>query len=627
MDLPTLYYPDSVEDLLTRETVGKFMLGFTVGMERMAVALEDRTRRYDLFGNPQDYWCKFCRAFRRKYGFEDECHKWDEYVAKVLLGDLPGKPGERESFRKPFPCHAGMIDFAELIRLGGKPFAVLHGGQIVPGTVTWWKDVDARLEKYIPDGNARTELRHLAERDRSARDKGWKVGKLHQQFVAFARELETLLNKLYSERRRASEESLLHALASRLLEIDLTDWQDWWDKFGELIAAVKTVAGLDKVGWFLGSVEKRFHLRDQIGTRVGWRGAELRVGPFWEAIRHKPGLIAGTGWQKHFSEALALDQDSFCMTFPAVVSQGSPPRDLPAILVVTGNQRDAEHIRDFLQRLGEEIKRAFIFASNAMESRKATEEAGKLGAYTGHDMKSPLHTAMHEAAAIRYHLVRTEKLDQPLEKKVTKLQYALSVAKKKATRLEQMPIKEIVVECEFEEKDIIRFIDRSISFANSLDPDRDVTVEWIERPSDPVIARVDEDYFNTCLDAVMDNAVKYSFSRTQVRVWGQARENRFELLVKNLGVGIPPDKLFTIFEFHERAVVKDPKVAKPREGSGLGLPFSRRIITAHGGTISVDSKPSKPLPPDKEDDFVNHLVVARIVIPIKKGIAHGERGT
>lgn len=50
------------------------------------------------------------------------------------------------------------------------------------------------------------------------------------------------------------------------------------------------------------------------------------------------------------------------------------------------------------------------------------------------------------------------------------------------------------------------------------------------------------------------------------------------------GCGIESDSLDSIFE---------PHYSKKREGVGLGLPISQKIISGHGGRIEVESKPGK----------------------------------
>ncbi len=63
---------------------------------------------------------------------------------------------------------------------------------------------------------------------------------------------------------------------------------------------------------------------------------------------------------------------------------------------------------------------------------------------------------------------------------------------------------------------------------------------------------------------------------------GPAQQSMIELKVADTGPGIPPDKIHRIF---------DPFFTTKKDGTGLGLAISRRIITAHKGTIQVESFP------------------------------------
>jgi PAS domain S-box-containing protein len=68
-----------------------------------------------------------------------------------------------------------------------------------------------------------------------------------------------------------------------------------------------------------------------------------------------------------------------------------------------------------------------------------------------------------------------------------------------------------------------------------------------------------------------------------------------ELKIADTGPGIPPDKIHRIF---------DPFFTTKKDGTGLGLAISRRIITAHKGTIQVESFP------DAGTVFTIHLPAA-----------------
>ena len=73
------------------------------------------------------------------------------------------------------------------------------------------------------------------------------------------------------------------------------------------------------------------------------------------------------------------------------------------------------------------------------------------------------------------------------------------------------------------------------------------------------------------------------------------QRDQLELKVADTGPGIPPDKVDRIF---------DPFFTTKRDGTGLGLAISRRIMTAHRGTIQVESFP------DAGTVFTIHLPAA-----------------
>lgn len=89
---------------------------------------------------------------------------------------------------------------------------------------------------------------------------------------------------------------------------------------------------------------------------------------------------------------------------------------------------------------------------------------------------------------------------------------------------------------------------------------------------------------------IIRNSLKFTengeirvFYREEVR-----KENlAIEIIVKDSGIGIPKNKLKTIFD---RFTQIDTGKAKRHEGSGLGLYITRRLVELLGGKISVDSE-------------------------------------
>ncbi len=66
--------------------------------------------------------------------------------------------------------------------------------------------------------------------------------------------------------------------------------------------------------------------------------------------------------------------------------------------------------------------------------------------------------------------------------------------------------------------------------------------------------------------------------------------NDLEISVADNGVGIPGEHLGHIFEKFYR--VPQGNIHKTK-GLGLGLYYVKRIATAHGGDVSVTSKPGR----------------------------------
>lgn len=101
----------------------------------------------------------------------------------------------------------------------------------------------------------------------------------------------------------------------------------------------------------------------------------------------------------------------------------------------------------------------------------------------------------------------------------------------------------------------------------------------------PVVGTWDRARIEQVITNLLTNAMKYGRGRPiEIVVDGNGATAR--LTVRDEGIGIAPEHLERIFERFERAV------APGRFGGmGLGLYISRQIVAAHGGTITVTSRP------------------------------------
>lgn len=103
---------------------------------------------------------------------------------------------------------------------------------------------------------------------------------------------------------------------------------------------------------------------------------------------------------------------------------------------------------------------------------------------------------------------------------------------------------------------------------------------------DRLEAHVDGARISQVLDNLVSNAIKYSPGGGRVQVTLAQDDGHLECRVTDTGMGMSPEDASEVFaKFFRASTVR--RTAIP--GVGLGLPISKAIIDAHGGTIAVHS--------------------------------------
>ena len=99
--------------------------------------------------------------------------------------------------------------------------------------------------------------------------------------------------------------------------------------------------------------------------------------------------------------------------------------------------------------------------------------------------------------------------------------------------------------------------------------------------------RVDADRLRAALDALLENAVKYSAPHTAIKLRAHDPGNgQLWIEIIDEGCGVPPEALDRIFERFARA---DSARTRAAGGVGLGLAITDAIAKAHGGACSLRS--------------------------------------
>ncbi|MBI4856327.1 MAG: HAMP domain-containing histidine kinase [Acetobacterium woodii] len=100
----------------------------------------------------------------------------------------------------------------------------------------------------------------------------------------------------------------------------------------------------------------------------------------------------------------------------------------------------------------------------------------------------------------------------------------------------------------------------------------------------------DPDRISQVLMNLISNAIKYTPDGGQIQILITESDQVVEIRVKDNGLGIPEDEQPYIFERFYRA---DKSRNRLTGGTGIGLAIVKSIVTAHGGTVAVESRPNE----------------------------------
>ena len=86
---------------------------------------------------------------------------------------------------------------------------------------------------------------------------------------------------------------------------------------------------------------------------------------------------------------------------------------------------------------------------------------------------------------------------------------------------------------------------------------------------------------------LISNAAKFTPENGKIYMNARKADSQIEIIVRDTGIGIAPENMKKIFEGFFRV---DTPYSRLTEGTGLGLPLSRRLVELHGGELSVKSE-------------------------------------
>lgn len=111
-----------------------------------------------------------------------------------------------------------------------------------------------------------------------------------------------------------------------------------------------------------------------------------------------------------------------------------------------------------------------------------------------------------------------------------------------------------------------------------------------ELPDECPPTRFDRKQIRFIVQALLDNAIKFTPVGGQITVFGEYDENACKLGIRDNGPGIDENEQKKVFEKFYQV---DPLHTGQVRGFGLGLFYARQFARAHGGSVLLESQPGK----------------------------------
>lgn len=139
--------------------------------------------------------------------------------------------------------------------------------------------------------------------------------------------------------------------------------------------------------------------------------------------------------------------------------------------------------------------------------------------------------------------------------------------------------------------DLVPVAEQAVRAMQHLAVEKDIKLDFSVVDSS-VIVFADKERLNQLLLILLDNGIKYvpAGGRVVVNLERAAKADEVIVRVSDNGPGIPEKEQALIFERFYRM---DKERSREMGGSGLGLSIAKWIAKAHGGTITVKSRPGQ----------------------------------
>jgi PAS domain S-box-containing protein len=292
---------------------------------------------------------------------------------------------------------------------------------------------------------------------------------------------------------------------------------------------------------------------------------DTRLDPHYFTVTRNP-----DGSNKHLSElATPIVVDG--RVYAVLNSESERPNDYgpeDQMLIETL----ASHVSNAITRVRtlEDLQRTVEQRTSELIAAEQMATAGRVSAMVAHDLRGPLQTISNASQLVRAHPERAGEMIATINSAVEK---SLKMLEELRLNTHEDPLR-------------LRATDLPALIAESLkeiSPPRGVEID-LRMGEGLGGVMVDPMKVNRVLDNLLRNAVEAMPGGGRLTVAAERVAGEIVLEVADTGPGIPEELTEKLFQ---------PFLTTKAGGLGLGLPYCKKAVEAHGGSISVYSTPGE----------------------------------
>ncbi|WP_438650922.1 ATP-binding protein [Romboutsia sp.] len=134
--------------------------------------------------------------------------------------------------------------------------------------------------------------------------------------------------------------------------------------------------------------------------------------------------------------------------------------------------------------------------------------------------------------------------------------------------------------------DIVKLVKQIVNISQSYAEEKGIGMRFSSNINKKIVI-VDVEKIEKIILNILSNAIKFTDSKGKIDININIENEEVYICVKDTGIGIPEDKIDTIFESFEQV---DRTLSRGAEGTGIGLYLVKKLSEIHNIKLDVESK-------------------------------------